>query len=452
MKVITQLRQLITASLDAFEAELTAHCLPDLDFEPVAHPLDNPDYLTPPRLFEARRAALSGLSMLTTLIKPAYQTAAVEGPCGSALVAAYAVAIEFDIATLLADPSVDTKAGVSAALLGKKCGVDSAKLARMLRILTSEGVFTELSETSVPFVRAAVSAIHPFLRAVGFNIAFDCDAEFFPWVTVAGLLNDYPYEKLPEGTHLVDVAGGQGSMSFPIIAKHKQLTLTIQDQEHVLPAAQANWDKHWTHEVASDRFSLQAHDFLKPNPIRGDNVVYMMRWVTHDWPDAVCVEILKNLRSGMSPKSKLLIMEIVITPPVPSTVSIEDYLDALSSVDNDAPYSPLVLPAPLPVNGVSVARTEVMLDANMMSLFNSQERTTEQLQRILDAADLELIKVHHTRGMLHISEVVVKGASGTPSESNGDAAAPIAECIAANGAGVNGDVTINGVADGSVIA
>ncbi|GAA5978515.1 hypothetical protein JCM21900_002757, partial [Sporobolomyces salmonicolor] len=276
--------------------------------------------------------------------------------------------------------------------------------------------------------------------------------------TVAGLLNDYPYEKLPEGTQLVDVAGGQGSMSFPIIAKHKQLTLTIQDQAHVLAAAQTNWEKRWAQDVASDRFSLQAHDFLTPNPIRGDSVVYMMRWVTHDWPGAVCVEILKNLRSGMSHKSKLLIMEIVITPPVPSTVSIDDYRTALSSVDNDAPYSPLVLPAPLPVNGVSVAarfsksaaswrslltihlmqRTEVMLDANMMSVFDSQERTIEQLQRILDAADLELIKVHRTRGMLHISEVMIKGASGPRSESNGDAGAAIAESSTVKGAGASG--------------
>ncbi|GAA5962969.1 hypothetical protein JCM21900_004327 [Sporobolomyces salmonicolor] len=110
MKVITQLRQLIDDSLGAFEAELNAHSLPDLDFNPLAHPLDNPDYLTPPKLFEAR------------------------------------LAIEFDIATLLADASVDANVGVSATVLGKKCGVDSAKLARMLRILTSEGVFTELSE------------------------------------------------------------------------------------------------------------------------------------------------------------------------------------------------------------------------------------------------------------------------------------------------------------------
>ncbi|GAA5886347.1 hypothetical protein JCM5296_001876 [Sporobolomyces johnsonii] len=438
MKVITQLRQLITASLDAFEAELTAHCLPDLDFEPVAHPLDNPDYLTPPRLFEARRAALSGLSMLTTLIKPAYQTACIEGPCGSALVAAYAVVVENGIATLLADPVVDPKQGLSAEELGKKCGVDATKLARMLRILTSEGVFTELSEG----VRVSLALVSPsdchswaMLSAliigkshlgipeqlrdpqgrVGFNIAFNCNERFFPWVSVAGLLNDYPYETLPEGTHLVDVAGGQGSMSFPIVAKHKQLKLTIQDQAHVLPAAQANWEKRWEKEVVSDRFSLQVHNFLEPNPISGDDVVYMLRWIIHDWPAKECVEILKNLRSVMSPKSKILIMDSVITPPVPSRVPVEDFIAALSKIDNGAPYSPLVLPAPLP-------RTELMVDANMMTFLDSQERTTEQLQGILDAADLELVKLYRTRGSMHVSEVMIKGSSGASAETNANTA------------------------------
>ncbi|GAA5923342.1 hypothetical protein JCM1841_006490 [Sporobolomyces salmonicolor] len=498
MKVITQLRQLINASLDAYEAELTAHGLPDLDFEPVAHQLDNPDYLTPPKLFEARRAALSGLSMLTTLIKPAYQTACIEGPCGSALVAAYAVVVENGIATLLADPSVDPKQGLSAETLGKECDVDAAKLARMLRILTSEGVFTELSEVRVSQLAAsrislalvAPSDCHSWAMLsaliigkshlgipeqlrdaqgrVGFNIAFNCSERFFPWVlgekdraryfnegmggcgamrvyslfritapgadltspsrSVAGLLNDYPYETLPQGTHLVDVAGGQGSMSFPIIAKHNQLELTIQDQEDVLPAAQTNWEKRWKKKVASDRFSLQAHNFLEPNPISGDNVVYMLRWIIHDWPAKECVEILKNLRSVMSPKSKILIMDSVIMPPVPSTVPVDDFLSALAKFDNDAPYSPLVLPAPLPING----RTELMVDANMMTFLDSQERTTEQLQAILDAADLELIKLYRTRGSLHISEVMIKGSSGASAETSGESRASDTKSASAN--------------------
>ncbi|GAA5914154.1 hypothetical protein JCM5296_002640 [Sporobolomyces johnsonii] len=421
MKVITQLRQLINASLDAFEAELNAHSLPDLDFEPVAHPLDNPDYLTPPRLFEARRAALSGLSMLTTLIKPAYQTACIEGPCLSAVVAAYAVVLENHIATLLADPVVDPKQGLSAEELGKKCGVDATKLARMLRILTSEGVFTEFwAMLSALIIGKAHLSIPEQLRdpqgRVGFNIAFNCNERFFPWVSVAGLLNDYPYETLPEGTHLVDVAGGQGSMSFPIVAKHKQLKLTIQDQAHVLPAAQANWEKRWEKEVASDRFSLQVHNFLEPNPISGDGVVYMLRWIMHDWPAEECVEILKNIRSVMSPKSKILIMDSVITPPVPSAVPIEDFIAALSKIDNGAPYSPLVLPAPLP-------RPELMLDAAMMTFLDSQERTNEQLQGILDGADLELVKLYRTRGSMHVSEIMIKGSSGASAETNGDVSA-----------------------------
>ncbi|GAA5968318.1 hypothetical protein JCM21900_001168 [Sporobolomyces salmonicolor] len=437
MKVITQLRQLINASLDD-EAELTAHGLPDLDFEPVAHQLDNPDYLTPPKLFEARRAALSGLSLLTTLIKPAYQTACIEGPCGSALVAAYAVAVENGIATLLADPSVDPKQGLSAERLGKMCDVDATKLARMLRILTSEGVFTE-SRVSLALVAPSDCHSWAMLSAliigkshlgipeqlrdpqgrVGFNIALNCSERFFPWVSVAGLLNDYPYETLPQGTHLVDVAGGQGSMSFPIVAKHNQLKLTIQDQEDVLPATRTNWEKRWKKKVASDRFSLQAHNFLEPSPLSGDNAVYMLRWIIHDWPAKECVESLKNLGSVMSPKSKILIMDSVITPPVPSAVPVDDFLSALAEVDNDAPYSPLVLPAPLPING----RTELMVDANMMTFLDSQERTTEQLLAILDAADLELVKLYRTRGSLHISEVMIKGSSGASAETNGEARA-----------------------------
>ena len=65
------LRKLRNGSLDTLEEELAAHDLPELTFEPSPHPLDDPAFLAPPKLFKARRVALSGMGMLQVLINPA---------------------------------------------------------------------------------------------------------------------------------------------------------------------------------------------------------------------------------------------------------------------------------------------------------------------------------------------------------------------------------------------
>ena len=61
--------------------------------------------------------------------------------------------------------------------------------------------------------------------------------------------------------------------------------------------------------------------------------------------------------------------DIVITPGVPSTTSLTSYLASLSKINNSAPYTPLVLPAPILANGGSAARGEGLMDLTMLSFF-----------------------------------------------------------------------------------
>lgn len=51
----------LNATLDTIRAELKVAELPEYSsFASLRHPLDNPDVLTPPKLYEARRLALGG--------------------------------------------------------------------------------------------------------------------------------------------------------------------------------------------------------------------------------------------------------------------------------------------------------------------------------------------------------------------------------------------------------
>ncbi len=54
--------------------------------------------------------------------------------------------------------------------------------------------------------------------------------------------------------------------------------------------------------------SKLAH-FLKP----AEADIYLLKYITHKWSDTVAIKILKTIRKSMSPNSKLLIIENIVT-------------------------------------------------------------------------------------------------------------------------------------------
>lgn len=88
--------------------------------------------------------------------------------------------------------------------------------------------------------------------------------------------------------------------------------------------------------------------------------IYYIRRCLHDWNDAKCIEILKNISCSMTEKSRLLIAEIV-----------------------------------LPTTGVDVEGA--WMDLTMMS-FTGRERTEEQWAGLLTLAGLRLEKTHGLAG------------------------------------------------------
>ncbi|KAH9924169.1 S-adenosyl-L-methionine-dependent methyltransferase [Fomitopsis serialis] len=97
--------------------------------------------------------------------------------------------------------------------------------------------------------------------------------------------------------------------------------------------------------------------------------VYMLRYVLHDWPDDKCVAIFSRLREAMGPKSRILVAEMVIHPTSGSTW--------LKNA-----------PRPLPANHGQ-----------------PHERTPEQFAGIAKRAGLEVKKIWECRGPISIVEM-----------------------------------------------
>ncbi|KIW02491.1 uncharacterized protein PV09_06293 [Verruconis gallopava] len=126
--------------------------------------------------------------------------------------------------------------------------------------------------------------------------------------------NKYPIkERLLDGFNplngplLVDVGGGLG-LFLNMLARRlpKPYQLVLQDLPRTIEQAQSS-------KLAAN-ITAMAHDFFKEQPIANARAYYL-RHVLHDWPDAECISILKNIHHAMKPGySRVLVEESVIQP------------------------------------------------------------------------------------------------------------------------------------------
>ncbi|OJJ64685.1 hypothetical protein ASPSYDRAFT_140363 [Aspergillus sydowii CBS 593.65] len=160
----------------------------------------------------------------------------------------------------------------------------------------------------------------------------------------------YPVERLTaaasldqEDVFVVDVGGNQGHDLVRFRERHPDIPgkLVLQD----LPAVVAG--------LECEGVEAMGYSFLDPQPVKGARTYYF-RAIFHDWPDEVCLKILRNTISAMDPaKSRILIVDFVLP-------------------DTETPLM------------------QASLDIQMMSIGAGVERSKRQWTELLCAAGLEI--------------------------------------------------------------
>jgi len=255
-----------------------------------------------------------------------------------------AVAAELGIADLLAGGPrpVDELAARSRS--------DAAALYRVLRLLASEGIFVELRPRTFALTPLAepLQADHPsslrerilfymspscwsstarlgdavrtgrpaFEHAFGTDLfsylALHSDqAELFHRAMVeqtaetgSALVDAYPF---PEAGTFVDVGGGLGALVEAVVRRHPRMTGILFDREHVVAAARERLAS-----IGLGGIATVAGDFFDSVPAGAD--LYALKYILHDWDDQRCAAILEVCRQAMTPRSRLLIIEIILPP------------------------------------------------------------------------------------------------------------------------------------------
>jgi hypothetical protein len=236
----------------------------------------------------------------------------------------------------------------SSASLAADLKVDEAALFRLLRGLTSLGVFTEssartfslnpLGETlrsNVPgsmrdmaiaqaspghwltwgkldeAVRTGTSSARAALGTELFEYYGKNPVEAAAFSGAMGNLSALAAQevgkhlKLPNKATVVDVGGAHGTLLSGVLKAHPTARGVLTDLPHVIATA----PQALAALGLSDRVEAVAADFFKTVP-SGD--VYLLKQILHDWSDEQCVTILKNCASAMNPGGRVVVVEMVV--------------------------------------------------------------------------------------------------------------------------------------------
>lgn len=253
------------------------------------------------------------------------------------------VAAKLNIADLLAEHGP-----MDSSELAQRTGADGESIFRLLRALSSNGIFKEvenrkfsltpmaecLKEDSPNSTKAmALSAGSLFYKTYN-EFLFAVHNGGGGWVKALGdppfeYLKKHPeegkiFDRMMTDIHggetqpmvenydfsvfktVVDIGGGNGEVISAVLNKNPKTKGILFDLPEVIQRSRGNIATGGL----SDRCHLEAGNFFGSVTHGGD--AYILRHIIHDWSDENAVSILSNCRKAMNPGGKVLVVEAVI--------------------------------------------------------------------------------------------------------------------------------------------
>lgn len=115
---------------------------------------------------------------------------------------------------------------------------------------------------------------------------------------------------------VVDVGGAHGDVSIALAQRYSTIRCIVQDRAEVAAEGQRRLSEK--HLALDPRVTFTAHDFFTDQPLRDVDVFYL-RWILHDWSDAYAARILRGLIPALTPRSRVVVNEMIL--PEPGAVS-----------------------------------------------------------------------------------------------------------------------------------
>lgn len=128
----------------------------------------------------------------------------------------------------------------------------------------------------------------------------------FSAMLIGAALEAYDFSWLA-GKTLVDVAGGHGTVLTEILKKYPAVRGVLFDLEHVVAGA----GPIIASQGVADRCTTAHGDFFKAVP-EGD--AYIMKHIIHDWNDDRATAILRSIHRAARPSARVILIESILAP------------------------------------------------------------------------------------------------------------------------------------------
>jgi len=171
------------------------------------------------------------------------------------------------------------------------------------------------------------------------------------------MLDAYDFSSFAE---IVDIGGGNGSVLIGTLRRHPRLKGVLFD----LPAVAVRARTAIESAGLQGRCRVESGSFLEAVPAGAD--LFLMRHVLHDWSDEDAATILRNCRSAMRPRGRIVVVETIV--PTGNDPSFAKWMDL------------------------------------MMITYGGKERSENQYRRLFSDAGFELTRIVPTRAGVSIIE------------------------------------------------
>jgi SAM-dependent methyltransferase len=291
----------------------------------------------------------------------------------------------------------------SAEQLAARTGTDPPSLRRIMRALTSIGIFTEadgsfaLTAAGQLLRRDVAGSLNPlavlygeewlwsvygrmlhsvqtgepaFAKVHGMSFYGFLDTHPEPGMQFQAAMSAYShleataiaeaYDFAGRST-VVDVGGGSGTLLAVLLTVYPSLRGVLFDQ----PAVVADAERVFADAGVAARASWVGGDFFSALPSHGD--VYLLKSVLHNWSDKDAQRILQCCRRAMAPGARLVLAERV----VPADAKLSE---------------------------------AKLFDINMLVVAGGRERTEAEYRQLLEGSGFTLMRVLETRSPISILE------------------------------------------------
>ncbi|KAJ6525736.1 O-methyltransferase [Mycena capillaripes] len=206
------------------------------------------------------------------------------------------------------------------------------------------------------------------------------------------ILNTFEWASLPSGSQIVDVGGGIGSATIPILERYPHLKFEIQDRPAVIVETEQYWKKNHEHAVSDGIIRFTKHDFFTKQP-NSQASVFILRYILHDWSDALGLSILSNLRAAASATTKLLVVDFILP-------DLSTHQASKSILKFDGPITRPYMADLVSYSGLLHFKNNQCAPVQMTAVFNGRERLECDVISLLESAGWKVEAVHSPPGSL----------------------------------------------------